>query len=78
MPKYQVVVTEMWTAQRLYDIDADSEEEAEELGRNMWEEETNSLTTDELMGYLEFADTDVEVSSVDEEEYDEYEEEGDE
>jgi hypothetical protein len=62
MPKYQVVVTEMWTSQRLYEVEADSEEEAEEIGRNTWEEHTNNLTVDELMGYLEFADTDVEVS----------------
>jgi hypothetical protein len=65
MPKYQVVVTEMWTAQRLYDIEADSSDEAEELGRDMWEEETDNMTTYELMSYLEFANTEVDVSRED-------------
>jgi hypothetical protein len=81
MPRYQVAVTEMWTNQWLYDVDAESEEEAQTIGHQMWEDQTNSMSNDQLRDYLEFADSDVEVvlaegeedddSDEDEEEYDE-------
>jgi hypothetical protein len=77
MPKYQVVVTEMWTSQWLYDVDADSQEEAQTIGYQMWEDQTNGMSNDEIRNYLEFADTDVEVEPADGEEYDGEDEEED-
>jgi hypothetical protein len=74
MPRYQVTVTEMWTNQWLYDVDADSEEEAQAIGHQIWEDQTNSMSNDELRNYLEFADTDVEVSLSDGDEYEDEEE----
>jgi hypothetical protein len=77
MPRYQVVVTEIWTNQWLYDVDADSQEEAQTIGHQMWEDQTNSMSNDQIRDYLEFADSDVEVvlmegeEDEDEEEYDE-------
>jgi hypothetical protein len=68
----------MWTNQWLYDVDAESEEEAQTIGHQRWEDQTNSMSNDQLRDYLEFADSDVEVVLTEGEEYDEDEEEYDE
>jgi hypothetical protein len=59
MPKYRVGLTEIWTTQRYYEVEAENETEAEIIAENEWEAETNSMTDDELRAYLEFASVDV-------------------
>ncbi len=74
MPKYQVIVTEIWTSQWVYEVEAESSEEAQTLGHDLWEEETNHLSEDESRGYLEYVDAEVDVFDGDEYDDEELEE----
>jgi hypothetical protein len=59
MPKYRVALSEIWTTQRYYEVEAESETEAEIIAEEEWEAETNSMTDNQLRAYLEFASVDV-------------------
>lgn len=59
MPRYRVAISEIWTTQRYYEVEAENETEAEIIAEEEWESETNSMTDDQQRAYLEYADIDI-------------------
>jgi hypothetical protein len=60
MAKYQVLLRETWFAEWLHEVEATSEEEAEELAVAEWEERAGTFTNTEIAAYLDYDDLVVE------------------
>lgn len=59
MPKYRVTLSEIWTTQRYYEIEAENGTEAKIIAEEQWEAETNSMTDNQLRTYLEFSSVEI-------------------
>lgn len=60
MARYQVLLRETWFAEWLHEVEADNEEEAEELAVAEWEERAGAFTNTEIADYLDYDDLVVE------------------